>query len=79
MHAKDNIWLKALDNRIKDSFNIKLNTTTDTPIKSEKDENLTELKKALAAGHILAFCNSSNNDQVYLEFTLNTSKRNKVN
>lgn len=70
LHAKDNIWLKALDNRIKDSFNIKLNTTTDTPIKSEKDENLTELKKALAAGHILAFCNSSNS---YVYSTVNSS------
>lgn len=54
-HTTGNIWRKALDNRIKDSFNIKINNSTNTPITSEKDADLNEVKKSLAEGHIMSF------------------------
>ena len=54
--ARDDIWERAQDNRIKDGYYIKIGDSQEnTPITSPKDEDLNLIKYALSKGEIFSF------------------------
>lgn len=55
-HARDDIWEKAQQNKVKDFYKITVgNSDYDTVVYGPNDENLTLIKSALAKGEILSF------------------------
>lgn len=58
LHARDGLWLKAAENKMKTAYMVDLKTDLeDTPITSPDDEDLTAIKALLDSGEILS-CSS---------------------